>query len=126
MGKLTASEINLSTLGKLTEGDARKLLEKLRWAHGPVCPHCGVIGDAKRMESAEETEHRIRDGVLNCRACRKPFTVTVGTIFEGSHIPLSKWRLGQLPDRLAHGPPDPPRHAERPEPWQALRHRRGR
>lgn len=94
MAKLSPSEINLSTLGKLTEGDARRLLEKLRWPHGPTCPHCGVIGDAKRMESDEETEHRLRDGVLNCRACRKPFTVTVGTIFEGSHIPLSKWLLG--------------------------------
>lgn len=94
MAKLNVSEINLQTLGRLTEGDARRLLEKLRWPHGTVCPHCGVIGDAKRMESDEETEHRLRDGVLNCRACRKPFTVTVGTIFEGSHIPLSKWLLG--------------------------------
>jgi transposase-like protein len=92
--KLTAAEINLSTLGRLTEEEARKMLERIRWPHGPVCPHCGVIGEAKRMESADETEHQLRDGVLNCRACRKPFTVTVGTIFEGSHIPLAKWLLG--------------------------------
>lgn len=94
MKPLEASEINLSSLAKLNESQARSMLEKLRWPHGPVCPHCGVIGDAKRMESADETEHALRDGVLNCRACRKPFTVTVGTIFEGSHIPLAKWLLG--------------------------------
>jgi transposase-like protein len=94
MATLKASGINLSSLGKFTEGDARKLLEKLRWLHGPVCPHCGVIGEATRMESGEESESQLREGVLNCRACRKPFTVTVGTIFEGSHIPLSKWLLG--------------------------------
>lgn len=32
-----------------------------------------------------------RDGLYNCRRCRRQFTVTVGTIFEGSHIPLAKW-----------------------------------
>src|SRR5262245_27889499 len=46
------------------------------------------------MESREESQTQLRDGVLNCRACRQPFTVTVGTIFEASHIPLSKWLLG--------------------------------
>jgi len=94
MGKLTASEINLSTLGRLTENDARKLLERLRWPNGPVCPHCSVVGEATAMESGDATEHKLREGVWNCRACRKPFSVTVGTIFEGSHIPLAKWLLG--------------------------------
>lgn len=94
MVALSPSEITLSTLGKLDEAQARRMLERLRWPDGPVCPHCGVIGDAKRMESADESSNKLREGVLNCRACRKPFTVTVGTIFEGSHIPLSKWLLG--------------------------------
>lgn len=85
---------SLSTLGKLSEADARKMLERLRWPHGPVCPHCGTVGEAKRMESHEESATQLREGVLNCRACRRPFTVTVGTIFEASHIPLSKWLLG--------------------------------
>jgi transposase-like protein len=87
-------DLNLSTLGKLSDDDARAMLERLRWPNGPVCPHCGVVGEATRMESHDGTEQRIRDGVLNCRACRKPFSVTVGTIFEGSHIPLSKWLMG--------------------------------
>lgn len=93
MATLKASEINLSSLGKLTEGEARKMLERLRWPTGPVCPHCGVIDEATRMESGDESDTQLRGGVLNCRACRKPFTVTVGTIFEGSHIPLAKWLL---------------------------------
>jgi hypothetical protein len=53
-----------------------------------------VIDQATALESSDDTEHALRDGVWNCRACRKPFTVTVGTVFEGSHIPLSKWLLG--------------------------------
>src|SRR5438552_16687938 len=91
MSQLSPSDVNLSTLGRLTEDEARKMLERLRWPDGPICPHCGVIDDAKRMESSEDSKTQLRDGVLNCRSCRKPFTVTVGTIFEGSHIPLAKW-----------------------------------
>lgn len=92
---MDAKKISLTTLAKLSEEEARAMLERLRWPDGkPVCPHCGVIGDAKRMESSEDSDTQLRDGVLNCRACRKPFTVTVGTIFEGSHIPLSKWLVG--------------------------------
>lgn len=94
MSALNPSEITLSSLGKVTEAEARRMLERIRWPHGPVCPHCGVIGEAKRMRSSEDSDTQLRDGVLNCRACRKPFTVTVGTIFEGSHIPLAKWLLG--------------------------------
>lgn len=92
--KLDPAEITLTSLGRLTEDQARKMLERLRWPHGPVCPHCGVVGEATRMESSDESETQLREGVLNCRACRKPFTVTVGTVFEASHIPLSKWLLG--------------------------------
>jgi transposase-like protein len=94
MKPIAPTDLNLTNLARLSDEDARAMLERLRWPNGPVCPHCGVIGDAKRMESHDGTKEAIRDGVWNCRACRKPFTVTVGTIFEGSHIPLSKWLLG--------------------------------
>ena len=94
MNALKASGVTFEALGRLTDDQARKMLERLRWPDGPICPHCGVVGDAKRMESDEGSETQLRDGVWNCRACRKPFTVTVGTIFEGSHIPLAKWLLG--------------------------------
>jgi transposase-like protein len=75
---------------------AREFLEAKRWPDGPVCPHCGVIGEAYRLtadlESKKATTHA-RKGVWKCAACREQFTVTVGTIMEDSHIPLNKWLL---------------------------------
>lgn len=68
---------------------ARAHLEKLLWPEGPVCPHCGVVGEATLMKGKSH-----RPGLYNCRACDEPFTVTVGTIFEDSKIPLHKWVLG--------------------------------
>lgn len=67
---------------------ARKHLEAIRWPNGPICPHCGVIGN-----SAELKGKSTRPGVHKCRDCRKPFSVTVGTVFERSKIPLNKWIL---------------------------------
>jgi transposase-like protein len=67
----------------LTEHQARQWLEKLRWPEGVVCPRC------KKQEVT--TVAGGREGLYNCRLCCRQFTVTVGTIFEGSHIPLSKW-----------------------------------
>jgi hypothetical protein len=58
-------------------------LEKARWEAGFVCPHCGVVGDPFRFEN--------RPGVLRCRACRKNTGLTVGTVMESSHTPLSTW-----------------------------------
>ena len=58
------------------------------WPDGPACPHCGTIGKAFALKG--ETT---RDGLYKCSACRGPFTVTIGTIFEDSHIPLDKWLL---------------------------------
>jgi transposase-like protein len=60
-------------------------IENLRWPSGPICPHC-------RSSNAYEMEGKsIRPGLKRCRDCRKQFTVTVGTIFEDSHLPLSIW-----------------------------------
>ena len=71
------------------EDAARAHLEGLLWPHGPTCPSCGVIDDAVKMEGESH-----RKGLYNCRSCRKPFTVTIGTVFESSHIPLHKWVYG--------------------------------
>jgi transposase-like protein len=68
------------------ENKAREHFERLQWPDGPVCPHCGVIDKATKLEG-EST----RPGVYKCNECRKPFSVTVGTVFERSHIPLNKW-----------------------------------
>ena len=64
---------------------ARDYLESMRWPDGPVCPHCGAE-DAYRLNGKST-----RKGLCKCRKCRRQFTVTVGTIFQGSHIPLNKW-----------------------------------
>lgn len=72
-------------IADLSEDQAREYVEGLLWPNGPVCAHCGS-SDAYRMQG--ET---CRDGLCRCRACEKQFTVTIGTIFEDSHIPLRKW-----------------------------------
>ena len=67
------------------EAAARAYLESIRWPNGPVCPHCSAIKIYRLKVKNTQRE------ILKCAACRKQFTVTVGTIFEDSHIPLTKW-----------------------------------
>lgn len=67
---------------------AREHLETIQWPHGPVCPHCGNVDAARITKLAGKST---RPGVYKCKECRKPFSVTVGTVFERSHIPLHKW-----------------------------------
>jgi transposase-like protein len=66
---------------------AREWLEARVWPNGPVCPHCGVASE--HVTALHGKAHR--EGVYQCNACREQFTVTVGTVFERSKIPLSKW-----------------------------------
>lgn len=61
-------------------------IEAWLWPDGPVCPHCGVIGEATKLKGKTT-----RPGLWKCRACRKPFTVRMGTVFESSHVPLHIW-----------------------------------
>jgi transposase-like protein len=68
---------------------AATYLESIRWPNGPVCPHCGEHERVPYRLNSKATKRRL----WKCRACRKQFTVTVGTIFESSHIPLNKWLL---------------------------------
>ncbi len=77
--------MNTSQLSRITEEEARTMLEKIRWPNGSACPHCGSLN--VMVLSGRST----RSGVKKCRDCRKQFTVTVGTIFEGSHISLRNW-----------------------------------
>ncbi len=72
---------------------ARDHLEQLRWPDGPICPHCGAIGNAYRLNAKKTSKKPARKGLLKCKDCRKQFSVTVGTIMERSHIPLNKWLL---------------------------------
>jgi len=70
---------------RMSNEEARAMLEALRWPNGPVCPHC------QSENVASLNGKTCRPGLKKCRDCRKQFTVTVGTIFESSHIPLSDW-----------------------------------
>jgi transposase-like protein len=68
------------------EEAAYAYVESIVWEHGRVCPHCGVIGESARLKGKST-----RIGVYKCYACRKPFTVKIGTIFEKSHVPMHIW-----------------------------------
>lgn len=69
------------------EDAARAHFEAIRWPDGkPVCPHCGTIGEATLVQGKSH-----RAGMYQCNACREPFSVTVGSVMESSHLPLTKW-----------------------------------
>jgi transposase-like protein len=70
------------------DNKAREHLEAQRWPDGPYCPHCGEAEKVTRLQG--ETT---KPGTCVCKSCRRKFTVTVGTLFESSHIGLAKWML---------------------------------
>lgn len=74
------------------EQAAREHLEAMRWPNGPICPHCGGTERNSRIE-AQVKGKGARPGLLFCGDCREQFTVTVGSVFERSKIPLHKWVL---------------------------------
>ena len=65
---------------------AREWLEARVWRDGRICPHCGVVDQSTLMKGKSH-----RAGLYQCNACREPFTVTVGTLYERSKVPLNKW-----------------------------------
>jgi transposase-like protein len=71
---------------------AREALEAVRWPDGPICPHCGNH-DQDRIALVEGTKRSHRPGLYYCVECKGQFTVTVGTVFERSKVPLTKWWL---------------------------------
>ena len=71
------------------ETKARAHLESIRWADGRFCPHCG---ESQKTSPVAGKKHR--PGLYYCNGCKGTFTVTVGTIFERSKIPLHKWMAG--------------------------------
>ena len=67
---------------------AREAMEAVLWPHGSVCPHCGSVDRIGKVSAKSA-----RPGLYYCGECKRQFTVTVGTIFERSKVPLSKWWL---------------------------------
>jgi transposase-like protein len=68
------------------EKSAYEFVESRVWPEGPVCPHCGDTSRIGRLEGGSTRIHTYK-----CYACRKPFTVKLGTIFEDSKVPMYKW-----------------------------------
>ena len=81
------SDMAAIDVGRLTEDEARSILEAIRWPKGPVCPHCGSMAATHLHPVADS----VRDGVIQCNSCRQQFTVTVGTVMHRSHITLRQW-----------------------------------
>jgi transposase-like protein len=85
--------LRLAKFSDLTEGNARQILESIRWPEGTVCPKCGEIGNSKQLKPRQDSKKPVRNGVWKCYGCKEQFSVTVGTVFEDSHIPLHRWLL---------------------------------
>jgi transposase-like protein len=68
------------------EAAAYAYVEARIWANGRGCPHCGVFERSAPLKGKSD-----RVGLYKCYACRKPFTVKIGTIFEDSHIAMRDW-----------------------------------
>lgn len=71
------------------EQAAFTFVEGVIWANGPVCPHCGGV---ERITAIKPNpEKRVRFGLKKCGQCKGQFTVRMGTIFEESKLPMTKW-----------------------------------
>lgn len=79
------------------EAAAFKHVESVLWPEGPVCPHCGGVERIYELKGVRSKPSRknpkgiLRHGLKKCGQCRKQFTVRLGTIFEESHLPMTKW-----------------------------------
>jgi len=80
------------------EAAAFEWVERTVWPAGPVCPHCGTTAEhvgklqnQRSKASKKNPEGKLIHGLYKCYACRKAFTVRIGTIFEDSHAPMTLW-----------------------------------
>lgn len=90
--------MNLTNKIYTNEDAAREHLEAIRWASGPVCPHCGGVDKIIPIRmyskpSKKNPERKEVKGWYHCGDCRDKFTVRTGTVYERSHVPLHKWVL---------------------------------
>ena len=73
------------------DAKAREALEALRWPDGPICANGRCRANTMHILKVGGAKHSHRAGLYSCRKCRTQFTVTVGTFFERSRVPLSRW-----------------------------------
>ena len=80
------------------ETAAFQYVEGQLWPNGATCPHCRASGDkigrlagVRSKPSKRHPEGVVQIGLRKCYACRKQFTVRMGSIFEDSHLPLHLW-----------------------------------
>lgn len=104
MGAVGDARMQASFARFKDELSAHRYLEGILWPNGPVCPRCGTRGRVRKLDGATT-----RIGAHKCYACRRIFSVTYGTIFSASHVPLHKWlqaiyltRFGTVPMRPHH------------------------
>jgi len=96
----SGANLNLSTIAKqyADEESAWLFFESIRWPNGPICPNCGVVGHAYYLEPKAGTRKTSTGKVSyrrlwKCGEGRETFSVLVGSVFEDSKVPLSKWLL---------------------------------
>jgi hypothetical protein len=80
--------LTLNQVSAFTEDEARETIERILWPNGPVCAHRGAMENVARLQGQAH-----RPGVMRCNNCHEQSTVTVGTIFEDSYLPLRKWLM---------------------------------
>lgn len=79
------------------EAKAFEHVEAILWPNGLVCPKCGSVDKhyklkGVRTKASKKNPNGVeRHGLYKCGACRSQFTVRMGSIFEESHLPLTKW-----------------------------------
>jgi len=92
---MAMSTENLLILAKeaLSNEDAAvALMTKLRWPNGVACPRCGCL-DPYKLTPKAQGKRPARKGLYKCSGCKRQFSVTTGSVFEASHLPLSKWLM---------------------------------
>lgn len=90
---MPAEKLTFQAVLRWDEEQCRDFLVAMRWPDGIRCPKCGSTDEPyiiRRKNKGGSERNKVKT-IYNCRSCRRQFTATVGTIFEDSKIPLSKW-----------------------------------
>ena len=87
---MTTEQLTFLKVLEWNEDQCRDFLASMRWPDGVRRPKCGATEEPYTINRKTPSKNLVKS-LYKCRACRRQFSVTVGTIFEDSHIPLKKW-----------------------------------